>query len=102
MTTVRTPRAAAGTVALDGVTAPALPVSTVPVPDDLAVIPDAVAEPDVVDGREALPGDRLKRLQQRQRLLREEFLAVTFLFVMLAITVGVLAMQWLGSGGAAS
>ena len=113
MTTVRTPRAAAGTVAVAGGrrTLPAqgelpelllhdpqarLEVLDAPVPD--AHVPGA----DVVDVRGAAPGDRLRRLQQRRRLVREEFLAVMFLVVVLAVTVGVLAMQWLGNGGTLS
>ena len=103
MTTVSTPSAAAETVAVDGGPALALP-------DDLLVLPDPVpvlvAEPVLqrtpTQVREALPGDRLRRLQQRRRLVREEILAVLFLVVALAITVGVLAMQWLGAGGPAS
>lgn len=103
MTTVSTPSAAAGTAAVDD--GPVLAS-----PDDLLVLPDPapflVAEPvlqqTTAQVREALPGDRLRRLQQRRRLVKEEFLAVLFLVVALAITVGVLAMQWLGAGGPAS
>jgi hypothetical protein len=43
------------------------------------------------------PGERLLRLRQRRKLVREEILALLVLFVALAITVAVLAMQWLGS-----
>jgi len=103
MTTVSTPSAAAATAAVDGGPAPALP-------DDLLVLPEAapllvpgpVLQQSTIEVLEALPGDRLRRLQQRRRLVREEILAVLFLFLALAITVGVLAMQWLGAGGPAS
>jgi hypothetical protein len=44
------------------------------------------------------PGERLRRLHRRRRLLREELIAVGFLLVALAATVAVLANQWLGSG----
>jgi hypothetical protein len=47
-------------------------------------------------GSEAGPGERLRRLRQRRRLLREEILAISVLLVALAITVAVLATQWLG------
>ncbi len=40
-------------------------------------------------------GDRLRRLEQRRRLAREEIVTVLFLLVALAATVAVLAMQWL-------
>ena len=46
---------------------------------------------------ESGPGERLRRLQRRRRLLREELLAVLFLLLALAATVAVLATQWLGS-----
>ena len=103
MTTVSTPSAAAATVAVDG-------GPTLALPDDLLVLPEPVAQPvldpalrpGAVDVREALPGDRLRRLQQRRRLAKEEILAVLFLVVALAITVGILALQWLGAGGPAS
>lgn len=95
MTTVSTPGAAGGTVAVGG--APPLPVA-----EDLVVLAEPVARPEVADVRDALPGDRLRRLEQRRRLVREELLAVMFLVVALAIVVGVLALQWLGSGGPAS
>lgn len=49
---------------------------------------------------ESGPGQRLRRLQRRRRLLREELLAVLFLLIALAVTVTVLAFQWLGSGQA--
>jgi hypothetical protein len=93
MTTVRTPRAAAGTVAVAGGDRDVQAV------DALVLLAEDVPDQQVVDVREAAPGDRLRRLQRRRRLLREEFLAVMFLVLVLAITVGVLAMQWLGSGG---
>lgn len=44
------------------------------------------------------PGERLRRLRRRQRLVREELLAVLVLLIALAVTVTVLAMQWLSSG----
>jgi hypothetical protein len=47
---------------------------------------------------EVLIGDRLRRLEQRRKLVREQILAVVVLLVALAATVAVLAMQWLGSG----
>lgn len=51
---------------------------------------------------EAGPGERLRRLRQRRRLLREELLAVSILLIALAITVAVLATQWLGENPAGS
>jgi cytoskeletal protein RodZ len=48
------------------------------------------------------PGDRLKRLRRRRRLLREELLVVLFLLLALAVTVAVLAKQWLASGPAST
>ncbi|HEX4863019.1 MAG TPA: hypothetical protein VFV02_03045 [Acidimicrobiales bacterium] len=48
--------------------------------------------------RELRTGERLRRLEQRRRLLREQFLAVLVLFIALAVTVAVLATQWLESG----
>ena len=47
------------------------------------------------------PGERLRRLERRRRLMREELLAVAFLLIALAATVAVLATQWLGSPSAA-
>jgi hypothetical protein len=47
--------------------------------------------------RHSEPGERLRRLHQRRRLLREEMLALLILLLALAITVAVLANQWLGS-----
>jgi hypothetical protein len=100
MTTVHTPNADArpGAVAGGG--------ESLGGPDDPVVLPVLLSEafaPGVVDVRRpALPGDRMRRLQQRRRLAREQLLAVLFLLVALAITVGVLAMQWLGNGGPTS
>ena len=44
------------------------------------------------------PGERLRRLAKRRRLVREETLAVVVLLLFLAATVAVLATQWLDSG----
>ena len=44
------------------------------------------------------PGERLRRLRRRRRLLREELAAVAFLVLALAATLVVLGLQWLGSG----
>lgn len=99
MTTVRTRRPAARS----RVAAAGPPTDDLVVVRDPAPVVDAPVEVvDIADVTGAPPGDRLRRLQQRRRLLREQILALMFLLVMLAITVGVLAMQWLGSGGAAS
>lgn len=48
------------------------------------------------------PGERLQRRQRRRRLVREEMLAVLVLLLLLAVTVAVLATQWLSSGPSAS
>ena len=48
------------------------------------------------------PGERIRRLQRRRRLVREELLAVAVLLAFLAATVAVLATQWLASGPSAS
>ena len=44
------------------------------------------------------PGERLRRLAQRRRLIREEALAVLVLLLFLGATVAVLATQWLDRG----
>ena len=44
------------------------------------------------------PGERLRRLRRRRRLLREELLALAVLALALAATLAVLGLQWLGSG----
>ena len=44
------------------------------------------------------PGERLRRLRQRRRLVREELLAVAILVIALVATLVVLGLQWLGSG----
>ncbi len=46
------------------------------------------------------PGARVRRLQRRRRLVREELVAVLVLLALLAVTVAVLATQWLSSGQA--
>jgi hypothetical protein len=51
---------------------------------------------------EGVPGERVRRLQRRRRLMREEFMAVAVLLVFLAAAVAVLATQWLESGPSAS
>lgn len=48
------------------------------------------------------PGERIRRLQRRRRLVREELLAVAVLLAFLAATVAVLATQWLDSGPTAN
>ena len=48
------------------------------------------------------PGERLRRLERRRRLVREEILAVAVLLAVLAVTVAVLATQWLASGPSAN
>ncbi len=48
------------------------------------------------------PGARVRRLQRRRRLVREEMVAVLVLLALLAVTVAVLATQWLSSGQAAN
>ena len=100
MTTVRTPRAAARTAAVAGAGRGLAAADDLA--DKLTVLTGSLRQTEVVDVSETPPGDRLLRLQRRRRLAREQVLAVLFLFVALAITVGVLAMQWLGSGGPAS
>jgi hypothetical protein len=44
------------------------------------------------------PGERIRRLRQRRRLVREELLAVAILVIALVATLAVLGLQWLGSG----
>ena len=48
------------------------------------------------------PGERIRRLERRRRLVREELMAIAVLLVFLAGTVAVLATQWLASGAASS
>jgi hypothetical protein len=43
------------------------------------------------------PGERIRRLQRRRRLVKEELMAIAILLVFLAATVAVLATQWLAS-----
>jgi hypothetical protein len=52
--------------------------------------------------RPSVPGERIQRLQRRRRLVREEILAIAVLVVLLAVTVLVLATQWLESGPSAN
>jgi drug/metabolite transporter (DMT)-like permease len=54
----------------------------------------AVPKQNVVSG----PGERVRRLRRRRRLFREELAALGLLLLALAVTVGVLASQWLGGG----
>lgn len=54
------------------------------------------------EGVDSGPGERARRLQRRRRLIREELLAVAVLLVVLAVTVAVLATQWLASGPSAN
>jgi hypothetical protein len=84
MTTVEPPTAPALTDAASVEESPLQVLS-------VEVIPDAITE--------ARSGERLRRLEQRRRLVREQLLAVLVLFVALAVTVAVLAMQWLDSTG---
>ena len=48
------------------------------------------------------PGERIRRLERRRRLMHEEFMAIAVLLVFLAATVAVLATQWLASGSTAN
>ena len=57
--------------------------------------PPSVASADADGGG---PGERLRRLRQRRRLVREEFVTVAILVIALAATLVVLGLQWLGSG----
>ena len=57
----------------------------------LTEVADPIVEP-------AGPGPRMRRLQRRRRLVREELVAVAALLLVLAATVAVLATQWLASG----
>ncbi len=47
-------------------------------------------------------GERQRRRQERQRLLREEFLAVAVLLAVLGVTLVLLGLQWLDAGSATS
>ena len=110
MTTVHLPRTVPGTGAIPGEAGPTGPVADVPFADvpvgDVIVLPGSLRDRalhDVLTGDALVqPGDRLRRLQQRRRLVREEFLAVMFLVVALAVTVSVLALQWLDSGASSA
>jgi hypothetical protein len=53
-------------------------------------------------GGEGGPGPRAHRQRRRRRLVREELLAVAVLLAVLAVTVAVLATQWLASGPSAN
>ncbi len=48
------------------------------------------------------PGERLRRLRQRRRLVREELLTIAVLVLALAATLVVLGLQWLDSGQSTS
>ena len=48
------------------------------------------------------PGERLRRLRRRRQLIREEIVAVLVLLLFLAVTVAVLATQWLGNAPSAN
>jgi len=110
MTTVHSPRIVAGTGAIAGEAGATDPAGGVMAGDVMAgdVVADVMVLPGSLADRalqEALagdplvqPGDRLRRLQHRRRLAREELLAVLFLLAALAATVALLAMQWLDSG----
>ncbi|MBV9661554.1 MAG: hypothetical protein JO337_10385 [Acidimicrobiales bacterium] len=52
--------------------------------------------PEVIAGPDGY-GEWLRRLRHRRRLVKEELLAVLALFVMLAVTVALLATQWLSN-----
>ncbi|HUE59865.1 MAG TPA: hypothetical protein VMO88_09810 [Acidimicrobiales bacterium] len=67
-------------------------MTTVRSPD--AAPPTDAATVEVPTG-EVLIGDRLRRLEQRRKLVREQISAVLVLLIALAATVAVLAMQWL-------
>lgn len=47
-------------------------------------------------------GERQRRRQERQRLLREELLAVAVLLAVLGVTLVLLGLQWLDAGSATS
>lgn len=61
-----------------------------------------VAAPPVAAPNRGVPGERLARLAQRRRLLREEMAVLAVLAVLLAVTIAILAAQWLASGPSAS
>ena len=67
-----------------------------------AAPPTDAALMEVPTGEVLIVGQRLRRLEQRRRLVREQIVAVVVLLIALAATVAVLAMQWLGSGPTAS
>jgi hypothetical protein len=46
---------------------------------------------------QGVPGERVRRLKRRRRLVREELLALAVLLAFLAATVAVLATQWLAN-----
>jgi hypothetical protein len=53
-------------------------------------------------GAQGVPGERLRRLRQRRRLVREELLTVSVLLLALAATLVILGLQWLDSGPSTS
>jgi hypothetical protein len=57
---------------------------------------------DLPTDAESGPGERLRRLQHRKRVLREELLVILILLAAMTATVTVLAMQWLNSGPSTS
>ena len=62
-------------------------------------VPPVAAPADVEGGG---PGERLRRLRQRRRLVREELLTIAVLLVALVATLVVLGLQWLDTGQSAS
>jgi hypothetical protein len=61
---------------------------------------EAPPEIEIIDDPPELrTGQRIRRLEQRRRLLREEVMAVLVLLIALAATVAVLATQWLENSG---
>jgi hypothetical protein len=63
-----------------------------------SVLPE-VASP---DAEGVGPGERLRRLRLRRRLVREKLLTVAVLLLALAATLVVLGLQWLDSGQSTS
>jgi len=70
-----------------------------PVVDGVATgaSPEAVQATDTPDV-ELSPGDRRRRRRRRRRLVREQLLILLVLVVALAVTVALLASQWLLNG----
>ena len=60
------------------------------------------AVPHALPAPSRLRGERLRRRQERRKVLREQVIVAVVLLFVLAVTLGVLALQWLSSPSSSS